>query len=359
MSYNSFGRFFRITTYGESHGPHIGVVIDGCPAGLNIDQTAIANDLARRRPGQSELSTERSELEAFTISSGLMNGVTTGAPIHLSIPNKNARSKDYNQLKDVHRPSHADYTYSEKYGLRDHRGGGRSSARETACRVAAGAIAKQLLRANGMDILAFTRQIGEITSVIPDKLDTSLIERSIVRCPDHAATAQMADYILQLKDKGDTCGGIIQCQVTGVPVGLGSPIYDKLEARLAYAIMSINACIGFEMGTGFDATKRTGSEMNDAFYVTDDGIVKTRTNNSGGIQGGISNGMPVVFKAAFKPVSSIKSTQKTIDRDNEEIDLKIDGRHDPCVVPRAVPIVEAMTALVLVDFMLARRIDRV
>ena len=357
MSYNTFGRHFRITTYGESHGPAIGVVIDGCPAGLTLDLSAINFELDRRKPGQSALTTERKEDDSFQITSGLVDKVTTGAPIHLSIPNKNARSKDYSNLKDVFRPSHADYTYHKKYGIRDHRGGGRSSARETACRVAAGAIAKQILGSQNIEILAFTQKIGPVEIALTSSYTLQQIESSPVRCPDSEASKIMESHILTCKEAGDTCGGIIKCITNNLPVGFGSPIYDKLEARLGYAMMSINACVGFEMGMGFASTDITGSAYNDEFTTDKNGKIVTKTNHGGGVQGGISNGMPLDFKCAFKPVSSIKKKQSTVDTNEQEVKFNIEGRHDPCVVPRAVPIVEAMAALVLVDFLLARRLD--
>ncbi len=359
MSYNTFGRHFRITTYGESHGSGIGVVIDGCPSGLRVDEQAIAKDMQRRKPGQSAITTERKENDPIRITSGLIDGVTTGAPIHISIPNTNAKGKDYDKLKDIFRPSHADYTYTVKYGHRDHKGGGRSSARETACRVAAGAIAKQLLHHHGIRINAYTTQIGPVQMGTMELITQEMVELSAVRCPNKESSILMEQHISTCKENGDTCGGIIQCQIHGVPAGLGSPIYDKIEARLAYAMMSINACVGFEIGAGFGSVLKTGSQNNDEFVKTEDGKVRTKTNNSGGIQGGISNGMPIEFNSVFKPVSSITKNQTTVDKNLEKTDVKITGRHDPCVVPRAVPIVEAMAALVTVDFILARRLDQI
>jgi chorismate synthase len=359
MSYNTFGKHFRFTTYGESHGPGIGVVVDGCPAGLEIDLAALSYDLRRRRPGQSALTTERNEPDACTITSGVIDGLSTGAPINIIIPNTNTKSKDYDNLKELFRPSHADYTYQIKYGIRDHRGGGRSSARETACRVAAGGIAKQLLAQSGIDVMAYTHQIGPVQMNSLKKISKDEIEQSMVRCPDVQASASMEAHILKCKEEGDTCGGVIQCQVIGVPVGLGSPLYDKLEARLAYAVMSINACVGFEMGVGFQSVTMKGSEYNDEFMKDENGTVITKTNHGGGVQGGISNGMTVLFNSAFKPVSSIKKSQSTLTKNKDQVDFAVSGRHDPCVVPRAVPIVESMAALVIADFMLARRLDTV
>ncbi len=357
MSFNTFGRFFRITTYGESHGLGIGVIIDGCPAGLMIDEEAILHEMGRRRPGQSKLSTERNEPDRLQITSGILDGKTTGAPINIFIKNKNARSKDYDKLKNVYRPSHADYTYSMKYGIRDHRGGGRSSARETACRVAAGSVAKQFLALNGIAIQAYTSKIGNISMNRLSDYSPEEIEKSNVRCPDVEVSSQMEAYILKCKEEGDTCGGVIHCRINGIAAGLGSPLYDKIEARLAFAMLGINACSGFEYGSGFDGASKKGSENNDVFYTDENNNIRTVSNNSGGIQGGLTNGMPILFNTSFKPVSSIKKKQRTIDSAHKSAEVQISGRHDPCVVPRAVPIVEAMAALVLADFLLARRLD--
>lgn len=358
MSMNSFGTHIRITTYGESHGSHIGVIIDGFPAGLTLDFDAIQSEMDRRKPGQSALTTARKESDKVSISSGILDNVTTGAPIHLSIPNNDQRSKDYSHLANLYRPSHADFTYQEKYGIRDHRGGGRSSARETACRVAAGALAKQFLQSVGISIQAFTTQIGAIKGRFDPPYELEEIEASPIRCPETEVSKLMEQYILDCKSDGDTCGGVIRCHTLGVPTGLGRPIYDKLEARLGYAMLSINACIGFTMGVGIEALNMRGSEYNDVFVNDGDGI-KTKTNNGGGVQGGISNGMPIEFNVYFKPVSSLGKKQHTVTKEGETTETEIKGRHDPCVVPRAVPIVEAMTALVLADFILARRLDRV
>ncbi len=357
MSGNVFGKIFSIVTFGESHGKGIGVVIDGCPAGLNIDTKAIQKDLDRRKPGQSKISTERKEDEDFSILSGTYEGQSTGAPICIFIANKDQRSKDYDHLKDVLRPSHADYTYMEKYGIRDHRGGGRSSARETAARVAAGAIAKLFLQTQGIDIKAFVQQIGTITIPKDANYDMNQDE-NIVRCPDESTAQKMIESIEHAKQEGDSLGGVIQCQINDCPTGLGNPVFDRLEAELAKAMLSINASKGFEVGSGFEGTTMMGSEHNDEFK-TIDGKVRTKTNHSGGVQGGISNGMPIVFNVAFKPTSTISKKQRTLDKNKEAIDLSATGRHDPCVVPRAVPIVEAMAALVIADHLLLQRATKV
>jgi len=315
--------------------------------------------MQRRKPGQSNLTTDRAEDDDFTITSGIIDGMTTGAPIHIAIPNKNARSKDYGNLKEIFRPSHADYTYHEKYGIRDHRGGGRSSARETACRVVVGAIAKQFLALSDIDIQAYTSQIGPIKMIDHQEYTSNDVESNLVRCPDQAVAAQMRNHIMECKNEGDTCGGVVRCILNGVPTGLGSPIYDKMEARLASAMLSINACVGFEMGLGFESINLKGSAYNDAFFKNAQGDIKTKTNHGGGVQGGISNGMPIYFNTAFKPVSSIKKEQRTVTKEKESTSVQISGRHDPCVVPRAVPVVEAMAAILIADFLLARRMDRV
>ena len=347
MAGNTFGKIFRLTTFGESHGAAIGGVIDGCPPGLEVDFTAIQKELDRRRPGQSAIVTQRKEPDKVQFLSGIFEGKTTGAPIGFIVPNTNQKSDDYSHIKDVYRPSHADYTYDKKYGIRDYRGGGRSSARETISRVVGGAIAKQLLP--GITINAFTSSVGDIFIDKPyQALDFSLTETNAVRCPDTESAARMEDYIKEIRKQGDTVGGTVTCVIKGVPVGLGEPVFDKLHAELGKAMLSINAVKGFEYGSGFCGAKMKGSEHNDAFNA--DG--STKTNLSGGIQGGISNGMDIYFRVAFKPVATIMQQQETIDKDGNVVQMQGRGRHDPCVVPRAVPIVEAMAALVVADFYL-------
>ncbi|HRG22010.1 MAG TPA: chorismate synthase [Saprospiraceae bacterium] len=349
---NTFGKIFRITTYGESHGPAIGAVIDGCPAGLAVDEEFIAHQMERRRPGQSAIVTQRKEADAVEILSGVFENKTTGMPIHLMIRNDDAKSADYAHLADTFRPSHADYTYHAKYGHRDYRGGGRSSARETAARVAAGAFASMLLHHFNIDITAFVSQVGPIAiDPLDPNLDLSSIDNNVVRCPDATAAEAMEELIRQVRKEGDTIGGRISCLITGVPVGLGEPVFDKLQADLAAAMMGIQAVKGFEYGSGFGAITMRGSEHNDAFVKSEDKIA-TATNFSGGIQGGISNGMPIYFNVAFKPVATIVAAQATINTSGEETSVAGKGRHDPCVVPRAVPIVEAMAALTLADHLL-------
>lgn len=353
---NSFGEIFRITTFGESHGEALGVVIDGCPPYIQFDFEFVQSELNRRKPGQSNISTSRNEDETFEVLSGLFDGKTTGTPLTMMVRNNNQKSEDYNKLKDVFRPGHADYTYQQKYGIRDHRGGGRQSARETVSRVLAGAVAKMYLKSQGISIQAYVSQVYNIKL---DKaytdLDLSQIENSMVRCPDPEKAKAMIALIEQTKAEGDTLGGVISCVCKGVPVGLGEPVFDKLHAQLGKAILSINACKGFEMGNGFESVNLKGSENNDAFETNEDKHIGTKTNHSGGVLGGISNGMDIFFRAAFKPVSSIKKQQDTINTSFENTNIKIDGRHDPCVVPRAAPIVEAMAALVLIDMLLRNK----
>jgi chorismate synthase len=352
MAGNTYGQLFRITTFGESHGPALGVVIDGCPSNLNIDLDFIQAELNKRKPGQSAITSARKEDESFEILSGVFEGKTTGAPIFMMVRNKDQRSQDYSHLKNVYRPSHADYTYQTKYGTRDYRGGGRSSARETVARVLAGAVAKLFLAEKGISIHAYVSQVGPIKLLtLPELIDTSNIEKSMVRCPDEKVSNQMIDLITETGKKGDSVGGAITCIINHVPAGLGEPVFDKLHAELGKAMLSINACKGFEIGSGFNTAQSFGSAHNDEFYLTETGT-HTRTNNSGGVQGGISNGEPIYFKCAFKPVATIRSEQQTISNQGEEITLAASGRHDPCVVPRAVPIVEAMSALVLADFVM-------
>jgi chorismate synthase len=354
MAGNSLGTLFKLTTFGESHGEAIGGIIDGCPAGLSLDMEAVQKELDRRKPGQSDLTTQRKESDTVRFLSGIFEGTTTGTPIAFIIPNADQRSKDYGNLKDVYRPSHADYVYEAKYGIRDHRGGGRSSARETACRVAAGAIAKQFLLAEGIEVKSFVSAIGQVEVDKPQTdLDLNAAENE-VRCPDPHSAKAMRTAIENARDEGDTLGGIVTGLALGVPAGLGEPVFDKLHADLGKAMLSINAVKGFDIGSGFAAAKMKGSDHNDGFELID-GKPHTRTNHSGGVQGGISNGMDIVFRVAFKPVASIGKKQKTITREGKETELEIKGRHDPCVVPRAVPIVEAMTALILADHLLRNR----
>lgn len=349
---NTIGKLFTFTSFGESHGKGIGGIVDGCPPGIELDEDFIQHELDRRKPGQSAIATPRKEDDKVEFLSGVFEGKTTGTPIAFIIWNQNQHSKDYDHLKEVYRPSHADYTYQQKYGIRDHRGGGRSSARETASRVVAGAIAKLVLRQAGVDIRAFTSQVGPIAMTQTlDSTDLSLIESNIVRCPQPEVAQQMIDYIAALKKDGDSTGGIISCVIRGVPIGWGEPIFDKLQARLAAAMMSINASHGFDYGKGFEGVALKGSEMNDSFIRKEDRIT-TRTNNSGGIQGGISNGENIYFRVLFKPVATISKKQDTVDTSLTEVELQARGRHDPCVLPRAVPIVEAMAALTLVDLYL-------
>mgnify|MGYP006293288235 CR=1 FL=1 len=350
MSGNCFGNIFKLTTYGESHGKAIGGIIDGCPANLKLDLEKIQLDLDRRKPGQSAIVTQRKESDVVEFLSGLFEGKTTGTPIGFQIPNADQKSRDYDHIKDIYRPSHADFTYAKKYGNRDYRGGGRSSARETACRVVAGAVAKQLIQP--MTITAFTTAIGnmKLKKTYQD-LDFQNIEDNPVRCPDPDLAKKMISHIKSVRKQGDTIGGVVTCVIQNVPIGLGEPVFDKLHAQLGKAILSINAVKGFEYGSGFQGTTMKGSQHNDSF--TEDG--KTSTNYSGGIQGGISNGMDIYFNVAFKPVATLIQDQSSIDRDHKQVNVKGKGRHDPCVVPRAIPIVEAMAALVMADFYLMNK----
>ena len=347
---NTFGKIFQISTWGESHGPAVGVTIDGCPAGVSIDEEAIQVELDRRRPGQSDITTPRSEDDRLEVLSGVFEGVSTGAPILLMVRNKDARPQAYDHLKDVYRPSHADYTYQAKYGHRDHRGGGRSSARETIGRVAAGAIARRILADSaGVELVAYVRRIHDIEAEIDAaSVARDAVESNTVRCPDSDAAEKMIERIKQLRKEGDSAGGLVELVARGLPVGLGEPVFDRLEADLAKAMLSLPATKGFEVGSGFDGTRLTGSAHNDAFYKDGD-EVRTRSNNSGGVQGGISNGEDLLCRIAFKPTATINKEQETVSTSGEETVLKARGRHDPCVLPRAVPIVEAMAALVLVD----------
>ena len=348
---NTFGNIFRLTSFGESHGQAVGGIIDGCPSGIEMDMEFIQHELDRRRPGQSNITTPREEGDKVSFLSGVFNGKTTGAPIAFTIFNKNQHSSDYDNLKDIYRPSHADYTYSKKYGNRDYRGGGRSSARETIARGVAGAVAKLILKKLSIEVIAYTSQVGNIVLDSDySKLDLSQIESTPVRCPNLEKAQEMIKLIEEVKADGDTIGGVVTCIVSGAPVGLGEPVFGKLHAALGSAMLGINAVKGFEYGQGFDLDKR-GSEVNDEFY-NDNGKIKTKTNNSGGIQAGISNGQDIYFRVAFKPVSTILRDQKTVDKAGVDTNIKAKGRHDPCVLPRAVPIVEAMAALTILDYYL-------
>jgi len=354
MSGNIFGSIFKLTTFGESHGPSIGGVIDGCPSGIEINIGEIQKDLDRRKPGQSSIVTQRKEPDEVSFYSGIFEGKTTGTPIGFAIHNRNQKPKDYSHIKDSYRPSHADYVYDEKFGIRDYRGGGRSSARETASRVVAGAIAKQFLAP--ITINAYVSGVGPlILKSNPSEVDLSKIEQNIVRCPDSKMASEMESLIKNIRKEGDTIGGIVTCIIKNMPIGLGEPVFNKLHAELGKAMLSINAVKGFEYGSGFHGTQKKGSEHNDLF--NSDG--STTTNYSGGIQGGISNGMDIYFNVAFKPVATIMQNQETINSQGEKVEMHGKGRHDPCVVPRAVPIVEAMAALVLADFSLLKRTNKI
>ena len=347
---NSFGTLFRLTSFGESHGAAIGGVIDGMPAGIEVDMAFIQSELARRKPGQSALTTARKEEDEVELLSGIFEGKTTGTPIGFLVRNTNQHSQDYENMRNVFRPSHADYTYEQKYGIRDHRGGGRSSARETISRVVAGAFAKLALRGLGINIKAYTQQVGDI--ILPGTYldyDLDKAEQNAVRCPDETVAAQMAQLIMKVKEEGDTIGGVIACVIKGCPVGLGEPIYDKLQAKLGSAMLSINAVKGFEYGLGFAGSSGRGSEQNDIFEPDGKGGITTRTNNSGGIQGGISNGQDIYFRVAFKPVATLLREQETVDSQGNATTLTARGRHDACVLPRAVPVVEAMAAITILD----------
>jgi chorismate synthase len=359
MAANTFGEIFRVTTFGESHGVALGGIIDGCPAGLEIDLAFIQSELDRRKPGQSKIVTQRKEPDEVEFLSGIFEGKSTGVPIGFIIKNDNQKSKDYDHIKDSFRPSHADFTYTEKYGNRDHRGGGRSSARETVSRVVAGAIAKLMLKKLGVNITAYVSQVGPLKlDKNYSQLDLNKTENNIVRCPDEQMAEQMIELIDSIRKEGDTIGGVVTCVVQGTPVGLGEPVFDKLHADLGKAMLSINAVKGFEYGSGFNGLVLRGSQHNDAFY-TENGKVKTKTNHSGGIQGGISNGEDIYFNVAFKPVATIMRDQSSIDREGNESTVSGKGRHDPCVLPRAVPIVEAMAALVLVDHFLRAKSNKI
>jgi chorismate synthase len=355
---NSFGRIFKISTFGESHGLGLGVVIEGCPAGLPIDEDLIRTEMQRRKPGQSKITTQRKEEDEFQILSGVFEGKSTGTPIGMVIMNTDQKSKDYSHISDKFRPSHADFTYFEKYGIRDYRGGGRSSARETAARVAAGAIAKMLLKHYGISVQAYVSQVGDLKlNKSYRELDLTAAEDNIVRCPDHAMAGQMISYIDEVRKSRDTVGGIVSCVAKGVPPGLGEPVFDRLHAELGKAMLSINAVKGFEYGSGFEGVKMRGSAHNDVFFQEGD-KVRTKTNYSGGIQGGISNGEDIYFNVAFKPVATIMQDQESLNESGESVTVSGKGRHDPCVVPRAVPIVEAMASLVLADHLLISRTNK-
>lgn len=356
---SSYGKIFKIATFGESHGAGIGVIIEGCPAGIAFDSDFIQSELTRRKPGQSRITTQRREADEFEVLSGVFEGKTTGTPISILIRNEDQRSKDYSHISEQYRPSHADFTYQVKYGVRDYRGGGRSSARETAARVAAGALAKLLLRHLGVSIQAYVSQVGKLKlNQSYQELDLSQTEMNAVRCPDPVVAQEMFEFIDETRKKGDSVGGVVDCVVKGVPVGWGEPVFDKLHAELGKAMLSINAVKGFEYGSGFAGVEMYGSEHNDAFFKAEDGSVHTQTNHSGGIQGGISNGEDIYFRVAFKPVATIMQDQDSLDVNGNPVVVQGKGRHDPCVVPRAVPIVEAMAALVLADFYLRDRASR-
>lgn len=348
--YNSFGHIFRITTFGESHGFGVGVVVDGIPAGIPINLLQVQRALDRRRPGQSDISTPRKETDTVELLSGLYKGHTTGAPLTMLIRNQDTRSEDYKNIETVFRPSHADYTYLQKYGIKDHRGSGRASARETAVRVAAGDVARQMLRMkDNIEVMAWVQAIEHIQMPAMDTILPEMIDNNEVRCPHSHTAEKMKALVLEMKNNGDSVGGIVACRITGLPAGLGQPLYAKLSAMLASAMFSLPAVKGFELGSGFQGTRMRGSEHNDTFYSDDKGNIHTRSNHSGGIQGGISNGEPVEFNVGFKPVSSIAKAQPTVDAEGNDTIMQAKGRHDPCVLPRAVPIVEAMSWIVLAD----------
>jgi chorismate synthase len=355
MAGSTFGTIFRLTTFGESHGAAIGGIIDGVPSNFHLDLNKIQIELDRRKPGQSAIVTQRKESDTVQLLSGIFEGKTTGTPIGFIIPNEDQHSSDYNHLKDVFRPSHADFTYENKYGARDHRGGGRSSARETACRVVAGAIAKQILDEIGIEFSTYVDQVGDIRLIDSSFFLMDAIESNPVRCPDKKTAEKMEELIREVRKEGDTIGGCIKCLILNVPIGLGEPVFDKLHAELGKAMFSINAVKGVEFGKGFSAVEMRGSEHNDIF--SEDGT--TKTNNSGGIQGGISNGMPIEIRVAFKPVATLIQSQESINNEGEKVELAGKGRHDACVVPRAVPIVEAMAAIVILDMYLRNKATKI
>ncbi|MHA8084575.1 chorismate synthase [Aquirufa antheringensis] len=354
-----YGKIFQISTFGESHGAAVGVVVTGCPAGVDFDLDFIQSELDRRKPGQSRITTQRKEADSVEVVSGVFEGKTTGTPIAMLVWNGDQRSKDYSHIADQFRPSHADFTYQEKYGVRDYRGGGRSSARETVARVAAGALAKLVLNQLGVKITAYVSQVGTLKLVTPvEQLDLAVAETNAVRCPDTQLAEEMFTYIDEIRKQGDSVGGVVSAYITGCPVGLGEPVFDKLHAELGKAMLSINAVKGFEYGSGFDGVELRGSQHNDIIVKDEAGKVSTVTNYSGGIQGGISNGEPIYFRVGFKPVATIMQDQDSLNNSGEKIVVSGKGRHDPCVVPRAVPIVEAMSAIVLLDFYLRHRLTK-
>jgi chorismate synthase len=356
MPGNSFGKLFCITTWGESHGPALGVIIDGCPAGLDISEEDIQQELDRRRPGQSKITTQRKEPDEVEILSGIFEGKTLGTPISLMVRNADVISKSYEDIKETYRPGHADYTYDVKYGIRDYRGGGRSSARETVGRVAAASIAKKILNSCGIKTTGYVKQVGNI---VADKIDFDVVERNPVRCPDTEKAGEMVELIEKVRREGDSIGGVVEVVSVGVPPGLGSPVFNKIEADLAGALMSIGGIRGFEVGLGFETARRMGSEVNDMMYTDDSGNLRFKTNNAGGLLGGITNGEDLVVRVAIKPTSSIPKVQKTVDKQGIQKDLVVKGRHDPCLCPRAVPIAEAMVNLVLVDHLLMSKVARI
>ena len=354
-----YGKIFQISTFGESHGAAVGVVVTGCPAGVDFDMEFIQSELDRRKPGQSRITTQRKEADSVEVVSGVFEGKTTGTPIAMLVWNGDQRSKDYSHIADQFRPSHADFTYQEKYGVRDYRGGGRSSARETVARVAAGALAKLVLQQLGVKITAYVSQVGTLKLTTPvEQLDLAVAETNAVRCPDTTLAEEMFTYIDDIRKQGDSVGGVVSAYITGCPVGLGEPVFDKLHAELGKAMLSINAVKGFEYGSGFDGVELRGSQHNDIIVKDEAGKVSTVTNHSGGIQGGISNGEPIYFRVGFKPVATIMQDQDSLNNSGEKIVVSGKGRHDPCVVPRAVPIVEAMSAIVLLDFYLRNRLTK-
>ena len=354
-----YGKIFQISTFGESHGAAVGVVVTGCPAGVDFDLDFIQSELDRRKPGQSRITTQRKEADSVEVVSGVFEGKTTGTPIAMLVWNGDQRSKDYSHIADQFRPSHADFTYQEKYGIRDYRGGGRSSARETVARVAAGALAKLVLQQIGVKITAYVSQVGTLKLTTPvEQLDLEVTETNAVRCPDAKLAEEMYTYIDEIRKQGDSVGGVVAAYITGCPVGLGEPVFDKLHAELGKAMLSINAVKGFEYGSGFDGVELRGSQHNDIIVKDEAGKVSTLTNHSGGIQGGVSNGEPIYFRVGFKPVATIMQDQDSLNNSGEKIVVSGKGRHDPCVVPRAVPIVEAMSAIVLLDFYLRNRLTK-
>lgn len=354
-----YGKIFQISTFGESHGAAVGVVVTGCPAGVDFDLDFIQSELDRRKPGQSRITTQRKEADSVEVVSGVFEGKTTGTPIAMLVWNGDQRSKDYSHIADQFRPSHADFTYQEKYGIRDYRGGGRSSARETVARVAAGALAKLVLQQIGVKITAYVSQVGTLKLTTPvEQLDFAVTETNAVRCPDAKLAEEMFTYIDEIRKQGDSVGGVVSAYITGCPVGLGEPVFDKLHAELGKAMLSINAVKGFEYGSGFDGVELRGSQHNDIIVKDEAGKVSTLTNHSGGIQGGVSNGEPIYFRVGFKPVATIMQDQDSLNNSGEKIVVSGKGRHDPCVVPRAVPIVEAMSAIVLLDFYLRNRLTK-